>query len=107
MIPSGATLDQLRAPAVKRGQRIEVWVDGQPVDAYQGETVAAVLLAAGRRAFRLSSGGAPRGVYCGIGLCHECLVTIDGLPGVKACMTQALPGMRIETGEQGVQGGDQ
>ena len=92
------TVGQLRVPGVPRGEGIEVWLDGVPVDAYAGETIATVLWAAGRRSFRRTPGGAPRGLYCGMGLCHECLVTVDGVPNVRACMTPVRPGMRIDTG---------
>jgi aerobic-type carbon monoxide dehydrogenase small subunit (CoxS/CutS family) len=95
----------LRVSTLRRGQPIQLWLDGELIDAYPGETVAAVLVASGRRAFRTSLRGLPRGLYCGIGLCHECLVTVDGSPGVRACMTQVFPGMRIETREPPAKGG--
>ena len=64
-----------------------------------GETVAAVLLAAGYRKFRNSDKeGAHRGIFCGMGVCYDCLVTVDGVPNVRACVTQVRNGMRIETG---------
>jgi aerobic-type carbon monoxide dehydrogenase small subunit (CoxS/CutS family) len=65
--------------------------------------VAAALIAAGRRVFRTTPGGAPRGVYCGIGLCFECTVTIDGRSGVRACRTPVRDGMRVDTRAPGAE----
>ncbi|MBM4459247.1 MAG: (2Fe-2S)-binding protein [Chloroflexi bacterium] len=77
-----------------------VHVDGRPVAAHAGETVAAVLLAAGIRIFRRTAQrGEPRGVFCGIGVCYECLVTVDGAANTRACVTVVAPGMVIETGQ--------
>ncbi len=88
----------LRVHNVKRGAPIQVWLDGAPAQAYLGETVATVLWANGRMTFRHTPRGhAPRGLFCGIGLCHDCLVTVDGVPNVRACLTPIRPGMRIET----------
>jgi predicted molibdopterin-dependent oxidoreductase YjgC len=84
--------------AVTRGAAIEIMIDGVPVRAFRGESVAAALLASGRRRLRTTAGnGEPRGLYCGIGICFDCVMTIDGLPNVRACRTQVRPGMRIET----------
>jgi D-hydroxyproline dehydrogenase subunit gamma len=76
-----------------------VSVDGEAVQAYPGETVATVLLALGRQTFRhTAQTQAPRGLFCGMGVCFDCLVTIDGQPNVRACMTPVQAGMVIETG---------
>lgn len=84
--------------AVARGREVEVLVDGQPVRAFEGETVAAALLAAGRRGFRTTSRrGEPRGFYCGIGVCFDCVMTVDGRAGVRACQTPVRDGMRVKT----------
>ena len=81
-----------------RGKAFEIWFDGAALSAYPGETVAAVLLAAGHRRTRISGRrGAPRGVYCAMGLCWECLVVVDGRPNLRACLTPVAPGMRVET----------
>lgn len=83
---------------VTRGRQVWIVVDGVEVVAYEGESVAAALLASGRRDLRESPRrGEPRGMYCGIGLCFECLVSIEGEGGVRACQTQVRDGMRIET----------
>jgi predicted molibdopterin-dependent oxidoreductase YjgC len=85
-------------PLEERGEMLTVQVDGKPVTAYAGETVAAVLLAIGKRVFRhTDKKGEPRGIFCNQGVCYECLVTINGEMSVRACMTSVQPDMVIET----------
>ncbi len=85
-------------PPVQRGPQITVTIDGQPVAAFAGETIAAVLLAEGRRRFRHTlKDSAPRGLFCGMGVCFECLVTVNGEPNLRACLTPVTDGMAIET----------
>lgn len=82
-----------------RGPRCVILVDGRETVAYEGESVAAALLAGGARALRLTDRDhEPRGYFCGMGVCHECLMTVDGMPHVRACMEPVRPGMRVETG---------
>ena len=83
---------------VRRGKQFYIEVDGEPVLAYEGETVAAALMAAGRRAFRWThKRREPRGIFCGIGACFDCVMTVDGLPNVRTCVTPARPGMKVIT----------
>ncbi len=83
--------------ALVRGARVAIEIDGAPAEAFLGETVATALLAAGRRAFRRTDRrGAPRGLYCAIGLCFDCLVRVDGRR-VRACQTPVAAGMRVTT----------
>ncbi|MGH2562374.1 MAG: (2Fe-2S)-binding protein [Thermomicrobiales bacterium] len=73
-------------------------LDGRPVSARAGEPIAAALLAAGVRVFRTAPGsGEPRGGYCMIGRCADCLMTVDGDLSVRACVTPAREGMRVLT----------
>lgn len=82
---------------VTRCQPFHIEVDGQPVVAYPGETLATVLLAAGWRTFRHTLlSGQPRSLYCGMGLCFDCLVTLNGRPNVRACVTLAQPGDQVK-----------
>lgn len=77
---------------------IGVILDGRPVQAFMGDSVAAVLLASGSRATRRSAiSGAPRAPYCMMGVCFECLVTIEGVGNRQGCMVLAVEGMNIET----------
>jgi D-hydroxyproline dehydrogenase subunit gamma len=82
-------------PELERGPRVEVVLDGRPVQAYEGETLAAVLLAEGEIATRTTVGGEPRGIFCGMGVCFDCLVVVDGVPNTRACMTWVRDGMRV------------
>ncbi len=78
---------------------IAVTVDGESVQAYPGEMVATLLLAMGRLTFRHTDRRhSPRGVFCGMGVCFDCLVTVDGQPNVRACLTPVQVGMVVETG---------
>ena len=80
---------------VERGPAVTVLLDGEPVTAYLGETVATVILAQGAIATRTTVGGSPRGVFCGMGVCFDCLLVVDGEPNTRACMTWVRDGMRI------------
>ncbi len=92
-------LKRERLPRAGGGQSVAVTVDGQAVEAYPGETVATVLLALGRQAFRHTDRlHSPRGVFCGMGVCFDGHQTIDGQPHVRACMTPVQAGMVVETG---------
>lgn len=80
----------------------EISVDGTPVPAVPGQTIGAVLHGTGIRAWRATRvGGRPRGLFCGIGVCFDCLVTVNGNPSLRACLTEARPGDRVCTGEGG------
>ena len=77
---------------------VTIAVDGLPVSARAGDTVAAALLAAGFQAFRTTGvSGGSRGPYCMMGVCFDCLVAIDGVGSRQACLAQVREGMRIET----------
>jgi aerobic-type carbon monoxide dehydrogenase small subunit (CoxS/CutS family) len=82
---------------VDRGQQFQFLCNGEPLFAYPGESIAAALLLAGRRVLRATRQGQGSGLYCGMGVCWECAVTVDGKPGVRACMTLATPGAKVET----------
>jgi D-hydroxyproline dehydrogenase subunit gamma len=86
---------RLSGHGLERGPGIAVTIDGAPAAAYLGETVAAVLFAEGSGRTRTTVGGAPRGVFCGMGTCFDCLVVVDGVPNTRACTTWAREGMEI------------
>jgi glycine/D-amino acid oxidase-like deaminating enzyme len=69
--------------------------DGQPVPFRPGDSIAAALAAAGHSTLGVRRSGAPRGPYCGMGICHDCLVTVDGLRARRACMVEAAPGQDV------------
>jgi D-hydroxyproline dehydrogenase subunit gamma len=75
-----------------------VLIDGKPFAARAGDSVATVLLLAGKVGCRRSSvSGEPRGPYCMMGVCFECLVKVDGVDGLQACMMPIRHGMQVET----------
>lgn len=80
---------------IERGSPLGLTLDGRVVTAYEGETVAAVLLGEGHIETRVTVGGAPRGVYCGMGVCFDCLVIVDGVPNTRACVTWVREGMDV------------
>jgi len=80
-------------------ERYGLVVDGCRVAAVPGDTVATALLLAGMKPFRRTiKSAAPRSPYCGMGVCFDCLVTIDGIANRQACMEPVRDGMRIGTG---------
>jgi predicted molibdopterin-dependent oxidoreductase YjgC len=92
-------MERDRLPRASSSETIVMRVDGETVEAYPGETVATVLLALGQSTFRHTDHlHAPRGLFCGMGVCFDCLVTIDGQLNVRACMTLVQAGMVVETG---------
>lgn len=71
--------------------------DGRPLTAAAGQSVGAVLTSQGITAWRSTrKGGRPRGLFCGIGVCFDCLVTVDGEPNQRACLVEACDGMEVE-----------
>ena len=76
---------------------VRVFVDGREVRVAAGTVVAAAVAVAGRDVARRSVGGEARGVLCGMGICFECRVTIDGQPHRLGCQTICRDGMRVAT----------
>jgi len=98
MVNKKSTLSQnLRISSVQRGPKITLKVNDKKILAYEGESVHAALTAADIRNFRTSKTGKPRGVFCGMGICYECLVTINNIPDQRACMTLVKDKMEIIT----------
>ena len=82
----------------ERGGALTIFIDGAATPARDGDSVAAALLAAGHAACRITAvSGAPRGPYCLMGVCFDCLVMIDGVANRQACMIAVRDGMRVET----------
>jgi succinate dehydrogenase/fumarate reductase-like Fe-S protein len=72
--------------------------DGMEVVAQPGQTVASALLSWDRRILRWTGRrNAPRGLFCGMGICHDCLVRINGRPGIRACQAEVKEGICVET----------
>ena len=80
---------------------IQLIVDDRPLRVRADTTLAAALLDAGVRAFRRSAAGEARAPLCGMGVCYECRVTVDGVPHRRACLVPVAAGMVVETGSAG------
>ena len=78
---------------------IQLRVNGKPVSVPAGTIVAAAVALAGETSFRTSVSGRPRGPVCGMGICMECRVTINGQPQRRGCQTLCEPGMEVLTHE--------
>lgn len=76
---------------------VNVWIDGREMEVGAGTTVAVAVLMAGVTAFRRSVAGEVRAPLCGMGVCMECRVTIDGVPHSRSCQTLCVQGMEIRT----------
>ncbi|QCO19567.1 FAD-dependent oxidoreductase (plasmid) [Azospirillum brasilense] len=89
---------RLEHPNVRRdGALIEITYDGERIPALAGETVAAALAAHGVAAYRHTRDGGRRGLYCGMGACFECLVTVDGRASQRACLTKVAEGQVVRS----------
>jgi len=78
-------------------EEITFTYNGKEIKAYEGETIAAALYAAGIRVLKTSSKyERPRGLFCAIGNCSSCHMVVDGTPNVKTCITKVEEGMVVE-----------
>jgi hypothetical protein len=69
--------------------------EGEAVPAEPGDTIGAALVRARRLALAVGPAGGARGLYCGIGVCFECVVDVEGIGRVRSCLQRAEPGMRV------------
>ncbi|PKW11359.1 2Fe-2S iron-sulfur cluster binding domain-containing protein [Streptomyces sp. 1222.5] len=93
-------MNPMELTRARPGEAFTVTFDGRPLPALPGQTIAAALWSAGVTAWRRTRGTrAPRGVFCGIGVCFDCLVTVDGRPNRRACLVPVRPGQLIRSQE--------
>jgi sarcosine oxidase subunit alpha len=78
-------------------ETVTLSINGKSVAVAAGTTVAVAILSAGESAFRHSVAGEPRGPLCGMGVCFECRVTVDGAPHCRSCQTVCRDGMEVIT----------
>ena len=77
---------------------VTIIVDGKPLKAREGQMIAAALMENGYEKFRTTSRlGEPRFFYCGIGQCTDCMMEVDGVPGIRTCITPVREGMTVNT----------
>jgi len=78
--------------------RVTIIVDGVPIKARRNEPIAAAIAASGTRVHRYTERvGEPRGIFCAIGQCTDCSMEVDGVPGVRTCITPVREGMIVVT----------
>ena len=82
----------------KPAKEVQIFVDNKPIIAREGEMIAAALIAHGIFINRYTAHKhKPRGIYCAIGRCTDCIMTVDGVPNVRTCVTEVRKGMHIFT----------
>jgi len=83
---------------LEKRKKVKIIVDGEEMEAYEGEMIASALLAHGKKFFRYTKRyKEPRGVFCAIGRCTDCVMNVNGIPNIRTCVTPAEEGMKIET----------
>lgn len=79
-------------------KKVTIHVDGKKIEALEGESVAAAMCAAGIKVHRTTAkNGEPRGIFCNIGRCTDCIMKVDGQPNVRTCVTTVCDGMVVES----------
>lgn len=76
---------------------LSLTINGQPTQVAEGTLVAAAVLVSGEPVFRKSISGQPRGPLCGMGICFECRLSIDGQAHRRSCQIVCREGMEIST----------
>jgi hypothetical protein len=103
MSPDPATGAEATGPEAtgKPGQpSLRLTFEGRTISARPGQSVGAALVSAGITAWRSTRrAGRPRGLFCGIGVCYDCLISVDGHPAQRACVVPAADGMRLGAAE--------
>ncbi|KZM71943.1 (2Fe-2S)-binding protein [Nocardia terpenica] len=84
-------------PVGRRDRPVTISVDGDEVRGVTGQSLAAVLLGAGRSQWRTATTGGSRGVFCGIGVCFDCVATVNGVRDIRLCRRPARDGDRVVT----------
>jgi len=83
---------------LKSNKKITIYVNDKQLEALEGDTIASALLANGIKVCRYTrKNHEPRGVFCAIGRCNDCLMIVDGIPNIRTCVTYAIDGMQIKT----------
>jgi len=96
IIKDSKSTSGIRINSLQRGRKIVFFVNGRSTTAHMGETIHAALIAAGYCQFRKSKTHQPRGVFCGMGVCYECMVTVNNGSTKQACVTVVEEGMEVE-----------
>ena len=87
-------------PQGRLSRDVAFTLDGVAMTASEGQSIAGALIAAGVMSWRRTRiDDRPRGLFCGIGVCFDCLITVNGEPNVRACLAQVRAGDRVERQE--------
>jgi aerobic-type carbon monoxide dehydrogenase small subunit (CoxS/CutS family) len=79
-------------------EKITFTFNGDEFTCESGQSIAAALIASGNRELRKTRfGNEPRSIFCGIGICFDCVVVIDGVANQRSCLIEAKPGMKVES----------
>lgn len=82
----------------KQAKPVAIEVDGKKIPAFEGEPIAAALLAVGIMVFRETAKyHEPRGLFCATGQCTDCMMTVNGKPNVRTCVTPVRAGLKVKT----------
>ncbi|MCH4192133.1 MAG: (2Fe-2S)-binding protein [Butyrivibrio sp.] len=83
---------------IKKGRKVSFYFDGKKLEGYEGEPIAAALKAEGVMVHRYTSRKhLPRGIFCAIGRCTDCVMVVDGRPNIRTCVTPLKEGMKVQT----------
>lgn len=83
---------------IPKGRLVKFLFDGKEIEGYEGEPIAAALKAAGVMVHRHTAKlNKPRGIFCAIGRCTDCVMVVDGKPNVRTCVTPLEEGMNVQT----------
>ena len=82
---------------ITKGYEVIFIMDGSAISGYEGEPIATALKATGLMVHRYTKKGSPRGVFCAIGRCTDCVMVVDGKPNVRTCVTPLVEGMVVQT----------
>jgi len=82
----------------EKRKKVKIFVNGKEIEAFEGEPIAAAIMASGIKVFRKTAKlKSPRGVYCAIGRCTDCIMKVNGVPSIRTCITLVKEGMIIES----------
>jgi len=82
---------------LKKEKKVTFTVDDKVIEGHAGEPIAVALRAAGLMVHRHTKNGSPRGIFCAIGRCTDCVMVVNGKPNVRTCVTPLEEGMVIRT----------
>lgn len=82
---------------IEKGELVDFTMDGKSLKGHEGEPISAALKAAGVMVHRHTHKHSPRGVFCAIGRCTDCVMVVNGKANVRTCVTPLEKGMTVET----------